>query len=322
MKWLTCLVMGLLGSLQLSGVAWAQSYPNRPIHLIVPFSAGGGADVVGRVLGQRLSEVLKQQVLIENRVGAGGNIGSDFVAKAPADGYTLLMTNVAFGINAGFPGKKPFDVLKDFAPVGLVATSALVVAVNKSVPANSIQELVALAKAKPALLSYSSCGNGTLQHLGAELLKQMGQVHMVHIPYRGCSQAVIGTVSGDVPVAFNSINTVIPFVKSGSLRLLAVGSEKRAKGYPNIPTIAEAGFANYEADLWMGVLAPAGTPREIVTRLNAALNNVVAMPELQASYAQQFLEPRSGTPEQFQSLLTKEVDKWTRLITAGNIKPD
>ncbi len=206
--------------------------------------------------------------------------------------------------------------------MALVATSALVVAVNPKVPANSIRELVALAKTKPALLSYASCGNGTLQHLGAELLKQMAQVHMVHIPYRGCSQAVTGTVSGDVPVTFNSISTVIPFVKSGSLRLLALGSEKRAKGYPDVPTIAEAGYANYDADLWMGVLAPAGTPRDVVMRLNAAINTVVGMPDLQQSYSQQFLEPRSGTPEQFQALLGKEVDKWTRLINAGNIKPD
>jgi tripartite-type tricarboxylate transporter receptor subunit TctC len=319
-KWISAsLWLGLMAG---SGAAGAQGYPTHPIRMVVPFSAGGGSDVIGRIVGQKLSEVLGQQIVVDNRVGAGGNIGADIVAKAAPDGYTLLMTNIALGINAGLPGKLPFDTLKDFVPVALVATSAMVVAVHPSVKVSSITELVALAKAKPGSLSYSSCGNGTLQHLGGEMLKQVAHIDMAHIPYRGCSQAVAGTLGGDVPVTFNSISTVLPFVKSGQLRMLAIGAAQRSKTYPDVPTIAEAGFADYDADLWMGILAPAGTPKDVVDKLNQAINRVVATPEVQQSYRAQFVEPRSGTPEQFAALLRREVAKWSALIRDANIQAD
>jgi tripartite-type tricarboxylate transporter receptor subunit TctC len=305
-----------------AGAAGAQAFPDRPIRLIVPFAAGGGSDTMGRLIALKLAEVLGQSVVVENRAGAGGNIGATAVAKAAPDGYTLLMANVALGINAGFPTKPPFDVIKDFSPVALVGTSALVVAVHPSVQARSIPDLIKLAKARPGGLSYSSCGNGTLQHMGAELLKNLASVHMVHIPYRGCSQAVAASVAGDVPVTFNAISNVIPFVSGGQLRLLGVASERRLRAYPDVPTIAEAGFANYDADLWMGIMAPAGTPPAVVSRLNTALNQVVAMPDVQESYRRQMFEPRSGTPEQFATLLQREVNKWTSVIKAANIKPD
>jgi tripartite-type tricarboxylate transporter receptor subunit TctC len=315
-RWVTVLIS--LGVAAAGGAA-AQAYPNKPIRMIVPFSAGGGSDAVARILSQKLSESLGQPVIVDNRTGAGGNVGADFVAKAAPDGYTLLMANVALGINAGMPEKLPFDVVKDFAPVALAATSAMVVGVHPSVNANSIKELIALAKAQPGKLSYSSCGNGTLQHLGGELLKYVAKVNMVHVPYRGCAPAVMDTLSGLVPVTFNTMSTLLPFEKSGKLRILAVGSATRSDAYPKIPTIAEAGFTNYDADLWLGIVAPAGTPKDVIDRLNTHVNRIVALPEIQEKYRAQFFEPRTGTPEQFALLIRSEVSKWTKLVKDAGI---
>lgn len=298
--------------------AAAQGYPDRPVHLVVPFAPGGGSDVMGRIVAVKLSEVLGQQVIVENKTGAGGNIGAALVAKAQPDGYTLLMANVALGINASFPTKLPFDLFKDYSPVAMVGTSALVVAVNPSVPARSMSDLLALARS--GSISYGSCGQGTLQHMAAELLKNLSGAPMVHIPYRGCSQAAAAAVSGEVPVTFNALSNVTAFAKSGRLRLIGVASQSRLSDFPDVPTIAEAGFANYDADLWMGILAPAGTPPQIVNQLNAAINKVVAMPDVRESYRVQFFEPRTGTPEQFDALLHKEVAKWSRVIKDADIK--
>jgi tripartite-type tricarboxylate transporter receptor subunit TctC len=318
-KWIVLLIA--FGIATAGGVA-AQGYPNKPIRMVVPFPPGGGSDVVARILSQKLSESLGQQVVVDNRSGAAGNIGADIVAKSAPDGYTLLSTNHSIVISAGLPGKLPFDVVNDFAPVALNAVTAVVLGVHPSVNANSVEELIALAKAEPGKLSYSSCGNGTSSHVAGEMLKQLAQIDMVHVPYRGCAPALADTLGGQVPVMFNTISNAAPHLKGGKLRILALASAKRSEAYPKMPTIAEAGFAGYDAEVWSGVLAPARTPKEVVARLNAEANRIVGLPDVQEKFRSQFWDPRTGTPEQFGAQIRSDVTRWSKVIKDAGIHGD
>jgi tripartite-type tricarboxylate transporter receptor subunit TctC len=319
LKWIVLLITFGIGGA--GGVA-AQGYPNKPIRMVVPFPPGGGADVVARILSQKFSESLGQQAVVDNRSGAAGNIGAEIVATSAADGYTLLFTNNTIVINAGLPGKQLFDVVKDFAPVALSAVTAVVLGVHPSVKANSVEELIALAKAEPGKLSYSSCGNGTALHLAGEMLKQLAQIDMLHVPYRGCAPALADTLGGQVPVMFSTISNVAPHHNAGKLRILALASARRSDAYPRIPTIAEAGIAGYDADVWSGILAPARTPKEVVARLNAEANRIVGLSDVQERFRSQFYEPRTGTPEQFGTQIRSDVIKWSKLIKEAGIQGD
>jgi tripartite-type tricarboxylate transporter receptor subunit TctC len=320
--------MGLMKGIILLAALWiavpcsaiAQTYPNRPINLVVPFPPGGGADGIARILSQKMSESIGQQVVVFNRDGAGGNIGADFVAKASPDGYTLLLTNVAVVINSSVKDKLQFDIVKDFVPVAPTGTNPMVLAVNPSLQVHSVQELIVLLKSQPGKMNYSSCGNATIQHLGGEMLKQLVKIDMTHVPYRGCAAAVVDGLNGQVPILFNTISTTMAHHRAGKLRILGVASAKPSPSYSEIATIASAGIGGYDADVWSGVLAPAGTPKDIVSRLNLEINRVMGLPDVQEKYRSQFFDPAAGTPEQFAAMISAELMKWRKLIEDAGIK--
>ena len=322
MKLIKWTVLLLAVGIATAGGVVAQGYPSKPVRMVVPFPPGGGADVVARILSQKLSESLGQQVVVDNRTGAAGNIGADIVAKSAPDGYTLLCTNHSIVLTAGLPGKLPFDVANDFSPVALLAVTAVVLGVHPSVNANSVEELIALAKAEPGKLSYSSCGNGTSSHVAGEMLKQLARINMLHVPYRGCAPALADTLGGQVPVMFNTISNAVPHDKAGKLRILALASGRRWEAYPKIPTVAESGIAGYDADVWSGVLAPARMPKEVVARLNGEANRIVGLSDVQERLRSQFWDPRTGTPEQFGALIRSDLTKWSKLIKDADIHGD
>jgi len=302
----------------------ADNYPNKPIRMIVPYPPGGGFDVVGRLLGQRLAERLKTQVIIENRAGANGNIGSIAVAKSDPDGYTLLMGGIGpNAINPSIYGQQAgFDPIKDFAPVMLVATFQNILVVNPQLPVKSVKELIAYAKANPGKLNYASAGSGSTQHLSGELFKTMAGIDMTHVPYKGSAPAITSTLANETSLIFNSTPTTLPHVKGGKLRALAVTGKKRSGEAPDVPTIAEAGLPNYEVLGWYGVLAPANTPKEIVNKLNAELVAITAIPEIRARFQVLSIETASGTPKQFEDYIKKEVTKWAKVVKDSGAKAD
>lgn len=307
-----------------AGDACAQSaYPSKPIHLVVPFSSGGPSDVLARAIGQKLGESLRQPVVIENRTGAGGNIGSDYVAKAPPDGYTLVLGTVGtHSINAGLYSKLPFDTLRDFAPVALVASATIVMVAHPSVPAKSIRELVTLAKSTPGQLNFASPGSGTPQHLSAELFKTTAGVELTHIPYKGAAPALTDLLGGQVSLGFVSLPAALPHVKAGKLRALGVTATKRSVVAPEVPTIAESGLPGYEVENWYGVLAPAGTPGEIVSKLNAEIVKVLQRRDVRESLNTQGFEILQSTPEQFTAFMKTELAKWAKVVKLSGAKAD
>ena len=307
-----------------SAGAAAQAYPSaRPIKLMVPYPAGGGADLLARAISQKLGDALGQAIYIENRPGANGIIGTDAVAKAAPNGYTLLMGNIGpNAINQALYAKLPYDCVKDFAPIGQMATTNHILAVHPSVPARNVQELIALAKASPGKLSYASTGIGGSPHLAGELFDMMAGVKMNHVPYKGATPANTDLIGGQVSAAFNTLPPLLAHVRSGRLRALAVTGAKRAQTMPDVPTIAESGVPGYDVSTWYGLLAPAGTPREIVVRLNTELNKVLQAPDMKAQMAAKGFEVETGTPEQFSALIASEVTKWTRVAKAANVKID
>ncbi len=318
-KILATIVIAASLSLAQAG-AWAQAYPSKPVRFIIAAAPGGGTDVVGRLIAQRLAERLGQPFVTENRGGAGGALAADFVAKAPADGYTLLMTNDQLVVSASFPTKQPYDALKDLAPIGLVGRTPVVLAVHPSVPANSVGELVALVRAQPGKFAFTSCGPGTILHLGGELLNLAAQTDLAHAGYRGCAPALLDVVSGQVPIAFNMLGNALPFEKSGKVRLLGVASLKRLPGLPNLPTIAEAGMPGFEVFPWYGVLAPAATPKEIVAKLAAEIAAIVTAPEINEKLRSLNFEPVTATPEAFAEIMRNDLARWTRVVREAKIK--
>ncbi len=314
------IVAGLAASL-LATAALAQSYPEKPVRLIVPFAAGGGNDSVARLVGKRVSDSLGQQLVIDNRPGAGGVLGAELAAKAVPDGYTLFLGGVgSHAVNPNLNDSLPYDPIRDFAPVALLAQAPLVLVVHPSVPADSITAFVALARSKPGQLNYASNGNGSSSHLAAVMFDSMTRVDMVHVPYKGLSPALTDLLSGRVQLMFSSVVAILPHIKAGKLRGLAVTGSRRLASMPNLPTIAESGLPGYEASSWYGVLAPAGTPREIVARLNAELVKALEQPEVRTSLLAEGAEPIGGSPEQFAAHIRSEMERLGKLIREAKIR--
>jgi len=302
--------------------AFAQ-YPERPIRIVAPSTPGDAPDVIARALAEKLSPALGQPVVVENKPGAGGVVGSEFVAKSPADGYTLIMGNAgSHGINAALYPKLAYDPVRDFAPVALVATSPNVLVIHPAVPAATVAQFIAYAKANPGALNYASGGNGSSAHLSAELLKQMAGIEMTHIPYKGASPAIADVVAGTAQVFIGNLPPVLPQVKAGKLRALGVTTLARSAELPDVPTIAEAGLPGYETVAWFGVFAPAATPPAVLARLNAEINRIVATPEFRETLARLGTVPAPGTPEAFAARIAADVAKWKRVVATGNIKID
>ena len=300
----------------------ATEYPARPIRFVVTFPPGGGTDVLARLLGAEMTVVLGQQVIIDNRPGASGNIGAEIVAKAQPDGYTLLMVNSTFAINASVFTRLPFDTLADFAPVIMVASVPSVLAVNPRLPVKSVKELIGYARAHSGKLAYASCGSGTPQHLAGELFKSMSRIDLTHVPYKGCAPALLDVLAGQVDVSFNTVANTMPHVRTGKLRALGVTSGRKYPPVPELPTIAEAGLPGYDVDQWFGVLAPAGTPRPVIARLNTTLAAVVQRPDIHDKLLQQSFEPLTSTPERFGAVIKSDVARWQKLVRDLGLKVD
>ena len=319
---LLALTASLTASLSTAQTA-AQNYPQKPIRMIVPFTPGGSTDILARSIGQELSKAWGQSVIIENIAGAGGSIGADKAAKSPADGYTLLMGHIGtLAVNPSLYPKLPYNPIKDFAPVAWVARVPNVLVVNPNVPAKNVQELVALAKSKPGQLSYGSGGNGSAANLATEYFKMQTETAIFHIPYRGTAPAVTDLMGGQIQMLFTGAPAVMGQVKSGQLRALAVSSPKRLDALPDLPTVAEAGYKNFEADQWYGVVAPAGTPRDIVLKLNQQINLALNSAELKKRLTTEGAVATPETPEAFGKLIAQEIDRWRPVITSGRVKAD
>ena len=302
--------------------ALAQGFPGRPVRIIVPFPPGGGTDVVARTVAPRMQEILGQAMVIENRAGAGGNIGTEFVAKSPADGYTLLVASAATAINNTLAKNLSWELTKDFAPVVLLVLNQSLLAAHPSVPVSNVRELIALAKAKPGQVTFASYGNGSSAHLIGELFKMMAGVDLLHIPYKGAAPAVNDLLGGQVNILFADVAAILPHAKSGKVKALGIGSARRFAGLPEVPTIAEAGVPGFEGGGFLGLVAPAGTPREAILALNSAAVKSLAMPEVNERLSSLASPPVGESPEYFAKHLRTEIDKWARVIRAGNIKPD
>lgn len=302
--------------------ASAQTYPDRPIHLVVPFPPGGSADTLARTIGQGLSDRLKQAVLVENRLGAGGNVGTDSVAKAPADGYTLLVTPSSIAIAPALYARLPFDPLRDFAPVSLLANIPMVVIVNPATPVRSVSDLIALAKDRKGELGYASAGNGTTNHLAVELFKSETGIEMLHVPYRGNPQAILDVIGGRVPVMFDFVLTALPQIKDGKVRGIATTGRTRSVVLPDLPTVAESGLPQFEAGTWFGVYAPAGTPRPILDTLNGAITGVLRDPSVSAKLTQLGVEIVASTPEQLAEATKADVAKWGPVVQKARLRLD
>ena len=303
--------------------AGAQTYPDRPIRLVVPFPPGGGSDITARTIAQKLSEVLGQQVVADNRGGAGGNIGTDIVAKSQPDGYTLVMAlSGPFTINGSLMGKLPFDPLKDFALITLAGATPNLLVTHPSLAANSVKELIALAKASPGKINFASSGLGTPAQLSGDLFNAMAGVRLVHVPYKGAAPALTDLLAGQVQLMFSTMPPALPQVKAGKLRALAVTSAKRSLTLPELPTIAEAALPGFEATTWYGMAAPAGTPKPIVAKLNADVLKVLHMADVRERLLAQGTEPAGTTPEQFADYIRSETTKWAKVIKASGAKVD
>lgn len=300
--------------------AGAQSYPAKPVKIIVPFGAGGPADIYARVMAQRLAEPLGQQVIVEDRPGAGSVVGTDVVAKSAADGYTILMISNTHTINETLNAKLPYNLLRDFAPITQVNVMPNVLVVNNALAAKTVKELVALAKSQPGKLNYASSGPGTPYHLAAELFKAMTGTFIVHIPHKASGEARASVLGGQVEMMFDALPTTQQQIKSGKLRGLAITSLKRSPLLPELPTMAEAGVAGYEADLWLGLVAPAGTPAAVIARLHQESVKVLQRADIRESFAQQGVEPIGNTPEQFAAVLKSDVEKWGKVVRFSGAK--
>jgi tripartite-type tricarboxylate transporter receptor subunit TctC len=294
--------------------AWAQSWPSRPIRMVVPLSPGGFADVPGRILAARLSSLLGYNVFVENRPGAGGTIGADFVAKSAPDGYTLLFTGTPHVISAWIYKKLPYDALKDFEPVALVASGPYVLVVNPQLPVHSVRELIAAAKAQPGKIDYASSGNGSAQHLVSALFASMAGIELNHVPYKGSGPAMQDLLGGQVKVSFAGIPNVLPHVKAGRLRALAVSTPQRSPDLPDVPTVAEAGVPGYQATLWLNLAAPPGTPAEIVQRLYAETAKALQDAELQQSFRAAGVEASPMNPQELAGFMRGEYEKWGKVV--------
>jgi tripartite-type tricarboxylate transporter receptor subunit TctC len=302
--------------------AVAQDYPARPVRIIVPFAAGGPADIYARYVGQYLSEALKQPFVVEDRPGAGSIVGTSAVAKSAPDGYTLLMMSNTHTTNESLIADKPFRLLRDFVPVASINYSDLVMVVHPSVPASNLQEFIALAKSKPGGLNYASSGSGTPYHMAAELFKAMSGTDITHVPYRGSSGARNDIIGGQVQMMFDAITTMAPNVLAGQVRPLGTTGPRRSTVLPDVPTVAEAGVPGYEATIWLGVMAPTGTPKAIVELLNGEIGKVLQRPDVRQAWARQGAEPMPMNPTQFEEFLRQDIEKWANVVKISGAKAD
>lgn len=312
------LTVAVLGSAH----AAAQGYPAKTIRIIVPFGAGGPADIYARYLGQRLQETLGQSFVVDDRPGAGSIIGTDAVAKSPADGYTLLLMSNTHTVNETLVPKKPFALMKDFAPIAPINYSDLLLVVHPSVPVKSVKELIALAKSKPRGLNYASSGTGTPYHMAGELFKSMAKVDIVHIPHKSSGEARTSVMSGQVEMMMDAVPTMAPLAKSGRVRAVATTGKKRSVILPDVPTVSEAGVPGYEAPIWLGIMAPAGTPKAVIDRLNAEITKIVRRPDVKKAWNDQGAEPMAMTPAEFERYLNGDIAKWATVVKTAGIRVD
>jgi tripartite-type tricarboxylate transporter receptor subunit TctC len=306
----------------LPAAAIGQTYPTKPIRFVAAFPAGGPSDIVSRAIAKRMSEVLGQPVIVENRTGAGGNIGAEFVAKAPPDGYTVLLGGSYVTIAPSLYRKLPFDPVKDFAPIGLMVSNQYVLVVHPSVPAKSVKDLIRVAKAQNGKLNYGSAGIGSPPHLAGELFKTMAGVDAGHVPYKGATPALVDLMGGHIDFYFGGVSGALPHIKSEKVRALGVTSLKRSSQLPQVPTISEAGLQGYDIATWFGLLAPAGTPKDLVGRLNGVITGIVNEPEMKAYLVGQGVDPVTNTPEQFAVFIQGEIPKFAKIIKAAGIQPE
>jgi tripartite-type tricarboxylate transporter receptor subunit TctC len=304
------------------GSGWAQDYPTRPVKIIVPFAAGGPADVYARFLGQRLQEALGQAFVVEDRPGAGSVIGTDAVAKSAPDGYTLLLMSNTHTVNESLIPSKPFALMRDFVPVAPINYSDLVLVVHPSVSANTLADLIRLAKEKPGKLNYASSGPGTPYHMAGELFKVMAGLDIVHVPYKGSSQARTDVLGGQVDMMFDAVTTMSEFARAGRVKALATTGKRRSSVLPGVPTMTEAGVPGYEAVIWVGVMAPRNTPPDIVKRLNAEITRIVGNSEVRDEWAKQGAVAMTMTPDEFARYVTEDIAKWERIVRISGAKPD
>ena len=305
-----------------SAPASAQEWPNRPVKIIVPFAAGGPADIYARYVGLKLGEALGQAFVVDNRPGAGSVIGTDAVAKSMPDGYTLLLMSNTHTVNESLIPNKPFQLMRDFVPVAPINYSDLVLVVHPSVPAMTLADLIRLAKEKPDGLNYASSGPGTPYHMAGELFKAMADVHIVHVPYKGSSGARTDTIGGQVQMMFDAVTTMSEHVRAGKVRALGTTGKVRSSVMPNVPTIAEAGVAGYEATIWLGLMAPKGTPQAIVNKLNAEVAKIVSRADVRDEWAKQGAAPMTMNPDEFARYMDADIAKWARIVRISGAKPD
>jgi tripartite-type tricarboxylate transporter receptor subunit TctC len=314
----------VLGSVLLCfGVsAWSQTYPTRAVHVVVPFAVGGPADLYGRFIGARLAEALGQPFVIENRPGAGAVVGTDAVAKSSPDGHTLLVMSNTHTVNETLIPKKPYDLMRDLAPISGINYSDLLLVVHPSVPANNLREFIALAKSKPKALNYASSGPGTPYHMAGELFKSMAGVDIEHVPYKGSDGARTGILGGQVQMMFDAITTMAAHGRAGRVKVLASSGKSRSAITPEVPTVAEAGVPGYEAVIWLGLMAPAGTPRPVLDRLSAEIMKVVNAPDVKENWTRQGAVPMGMTPDQFDKFVREDIQKWSKLVKDTGMKVD
>jgi len=309
--------------LMAAALTHAQSFPVKPVRVITPFTAGSAIDTLARVVGQKLGDTWGQQVVIDNRIGANGIIGTEAAAKAPADGYTVYLGNIStLAVNPHLYLKLPYDALRDFAPVTLAATIPVVLVVHPSLPVKSVRELIPLAKAHPGQLNYASGGTGSAQHLPMEMLRVETGINIVHVPYKGLGPAFSDVLGGQVPMMFTGVSNVVPYMKTGRLRVLAIGSPKRSATLPDVPTVAEAGVPGFDFDSWTGYLVPVGTPRELIVKLHADITRTLVAPEVRDKLVTLGFDLVGGTPEAFATLIRNDIARFGKLIKAAGIKAE
>jgi len=309
--------------LMAAALTHAQSFPVKPVRVITPFTAGSAIDTLARVVGQKLGDTWGQQVVIDNRIGANGIIGTEAAAKAPPDGYTVYLGNIStLAVNPHLYLKLPYDALRDFAPVTLAATIPVVLVVHPSLPVKSVRELIPLAKAHPGQLNYASGGTGSAQHLPMEMLRVETGINIVHVPYKGLGPAFSDVLGGQVPMMFTGVSNVVPYMKTGRLRVLAIGSPKRSATLPEVPTVAEAGVPGFDFDSWTGYLVPVGTPRELIVKLHADITRTLAAPEVRDKLVTLGFDLVGGTPEAFATLIRNDIARFGKLIKAAGIKAE
>ena len=301
---------------------WSQNYPARPVKIVVPFAVGGPADIYGRFIGAKLSETMGQPFVIENRPGGGSIVGTDAVVKSAADGYTLLVMSNTHTVNETLIPKKPFDLMKDLAPISGINYSDLLLVINPSVPANNLKEFIALAKSQPGKLNYASSGPGTPYHMAGELFKYMAGVDIVHVPHKGSDQARTAILGGQVQMMFDAITTMAGQARAGKVKALGTSGKTRSAITPEIPTVAEAGVPGYEATIWLGLMAPTGTPRPVLDRLSAEVNKVVNSAEVKEAWAKQGAAPMGMSVDQFGKFLGEDIQKWSKLVKGTGMKVD